>query len=326
MKFGLRRSAVIILAVIIIGLLGISAYTGHQVVLNSTQLSHAEDPFQVRESFLESFHVDYAEFTARYVIEKVTLTSTLDGHQIPADYICAESPCDRDHDTVVMVHGLGGNRTTVYHAAQVFLENGYNVLAYDQRSSGENTAPHTTFGYLEKYDLRDCVNAVKDWAPEKKLGVWGTSFGGITSVLAVCDTSFGVAAHTDFLVLDSPVSNMEDELRQTMDSEDMGGIPTDYLILTGNIMNKLELGFTYKEADGRNIIRTRMEETDMPLLVIICSGDDVTPWPMGADLYELYKGGNKTLLSLEGSAHASAWRDYEAEYREAVGALLGSLN
>ena len=34
-------------------------------------------------------------------------------------------------------------------------------VTYDQRSTNENTAQYTTFGYREKYDLIDWVNYVE---------------------------------------------------------------------------------------------------------------------------------------------------------------------
>ena len=64
---------------------------------------------------------------------------TFDEHIIPADYITIDG--DKNTDTIVMVHGLGGSRWTNYPIAAMFLENGYNVISYDQRSSGENTLP-----------------------------------------------------------------------------------------------------------------------------------------------------------------------------------------
>lgn len=48
---------------------------------------------------------------------------------------------------VSLVYGLGGNRYTNYPIEEMFLQKGYNVLTYDQRSSNENTAQYTTFGY-----------------------------------------------------------------------------------------------------------------------------------------------------------------------------------
>ena len=314
----------VLLALIVIAAAGISVFTGDQVVKNSTRLSEAVDKIEIPYNVFKSYHMDYDAFSAKYRVETLSLTSSQkDGHAIPADYIYAEGAEDKDHDTVIMVHGMGGNRMTVFPVAQVFLENGWNVIAYDQRGSGENHTSVNTFGYLEKFDLLDCADKVREWAPEKRLGVWGTSFGGLTAVLAVCDSRLGLTGDTDFLVLDCPLSNMEDELRLVIESEDMG-IPTDYLIWTGNLMNKAELGFFYSDADGRKIIRERMKE-NVPLLVFISGKDELAPYPMGADMAEVYPGTDKTLINFEDSEHVDGWKDHEPEYRAAVESLLRSI-
>ena len=315
----------VLLTLIVIAAVGISVFTGDQVVRNSTKLTQADEDFVIPYNVFTSYHMDYEAFASRYRDERLSLTSSQkDAHEIPADYLFTEGSEDKNHDTVIMVHGLGGNRMSIYPVAQVFLKNGWNVLAYDQRSSGENHAEGNTFGYLEKFDLLDWAKQIREWAPDKRLGIWGTSFGGLTSVLAVCDSSLGLTQQTAFMVLDCPLSNMEDELRLVMNSEDMGGIPTDYLIWTGNIMNKLELGFTYSEADGRAVIRDRMKQS-VPLLIFTSGKDELAPYPMGADMFELYPGENKTLINFEDSEHVDGWKDHEAEYREAVEKLLASI-
>ena len=76
-------------------------------------------------------------------------------------------------------------------------------MTYDQRSSNENTAQYTTFGYWEKYDLIDYIDYVHSYAPEHVIGVWGTSFGGATAGLAMGEKD--VERKVDFLILDCPV-------------------------------------------------------------------------------------------------------------------------
>lgn len=93
--------------------------------------------------------------------------------------------CHCNGFTIILVHGLGGSRYSNYPFAEMFLQKGYNVLTYDQRSSNENTAQYTTFGYWEKYDLIDYVDYVYTYASEQEIGIWATSFGGATAGLAM---------------------------------------------------------------------------------------------------------------------------------------------
>ncbi len=142
--------------IVLLLFLGVSYFMGTQVFMGSTQLVTCEDTSEVTDSFWEKYGMDYDSFCNTYTIERLEITSTFDGHTIPADYIYAlGAEGNKNHQTVILVHGLGGNRFSNYPLAEMFLQKGYNVLTYDQRSSNENTAPYTTFGYWEKYDLTD---------------------------------------------------------------------------------------------------------------------------------------------------------------------------
>ena len=180
-KIVCKKRKILCICIITLALLfmGFSYFLGKQVVAGSTQLVTNENTSNVPDkSWIEE------DFSAKYEIEKISLTSTFDGHIIPADFIYST---DRHRNIVIMVHGLGGNRYSNYHVAELFLENGYNVITYDQRSSNENTAEKTTFGYWEKFDLIDYIDFAKEIAPEKNIGVWGRSFGGATAIQAAAN-------------------------------------------------------------------------------------------------------------------------------------------
>jgi len=296
-----------------------SYFIGIQVFKGSMQLVTNETTSDVPKNFLEEYNMDYNEFYEKYKIERIELTSTYDGHIIPGDYIYAnQSEGNKNNKTVVLVHGLGGNRYTTYPYAEMFLEKGFNVLTYDQRSTNENTAKYTTFGYLEKYDLIDCIDYIKENAPGQIIGVWGTSFGGATAGLAMGykDTDKKV----DFLILDCPISSMEWMINTEL--KDMNiGISVSYMSWCGNIVTKLRLGFSYKDAD----VSKAMRNVEIPVLIINSKADTVTPYFMGKDIYDSIKGTNKQIWTVEDSEHVMMWIEHNQEYREKVTQLLDSI-
>lgn len=314
-KKKLKIILVMIVVVLLIAFAGISYFIGMQVFENSTQLVTNEETTGVKDSFWEKFQMDYDKFIEKYRAEKITVESSYDGHIIPGDYIYAQNVEGKDHDTVILVHGLGGNRYSNYPLAEYFLEKGYNVLTYDQRSSGENTAKYTTFGYWEKYDVRDMTNYVVKNAPEKKIGLWGTSFGGASIGLAMTDGELD--GKVDFAVLDCPVSSMEDMIAAQM--KDMKiGIPVEYMAACGNIVNRQKLGFSYEEAD----VPASIKDTKVPVLVINSEADTLTPYYMGKDIYEAMEQKTKQIWSVKDSDHADVWLDYNKEYREHMDAFI----
>ncbi len=309
-----RVLTVIVIFVVLLAaiLVGFSAYLGKQIVASSTQLVTNEATKNVHEDLWAAYGFNYAAFSQAYTIEKVDLTSSFDGHTIPADFIYTDV---KNNDVVIMAHGLGGNRYTNYPIAELFLQNGYNVITYDQRSSGENIAAKTTFGYWEKYDLIDCLEYAKGLTKAKKIGVWGESFGGATAIQAVAyeDIQTDIA----FLVLDCPVSSMEWMVAEEMKSMDLG-IPLDYIVWCGSLMNKLELGFSYQEVDSAAIAKA----IHIPTLVLNSEADKVTPYFMGRDIYDNLTSTKKDLWTVTDSEHVGLWLDHNEEYCNRVSRLM----
>ena len=195
------------------------------------------------------------------------------------------------------------------------MKKGYNVITYDQRSSNENIAKYTTFGYWEKYDLIDWVNYVEEQAPGQKIGICGFSFGGATAGLALGHGD--IDEKIDFLILDSPVSSMKWMVEEEMKKMDIG-IPVSYMTWCGNIANKLKLGFSYQDAD----VPKAMKDVKTPVLIINSKLDSVTPYFMGKDIYDSIQGKNKEIWTVDDSEHCEMWIDYNQEYCDRVESFL----
>lgn len=310
----------VIISLVMVLFIGFSGFIGLQVFAGSTQLITNEGTKGVANSVLEKYGMNYEKFCDKYKVEELELTSSFDKHIIPSDYIYAENSKDnKDNPTIIMVHGLGGNRYANYPVAQFFLEEGYNVITYDQRSSNENTAKYTTFGYWEKYDLIDCLNYVKEKAPEQKVIIWGASFGGATAGLALGHE--GIEEKVDGLILDSPVSSMEWMIGQEMKAMD-AGISAEYMTWCGNIINKLKLGFTYQDAD----VAKAMKDVKTPVLIINSKLDTVTPCFMGTDIYEAINGENKEIWTVDESQHCEIWIDHNQEYRNKLELFIEKID
>lgn len=312
MKKPVKVILIIIVIVLIVSFIVMSGFIGLQVFEGSTQLVTNENTKGFSKALWEGYIFDYESFSNKYKVEELKIESSFEEHIIPADYIYAiDSKNSKNNKTVIMAHGLGGNRYSNYPIAEFFLEQGYNIITYDQRSSNENAARYTTFGYLEKNDLIDCIKYVEEQAPGQKVGVWGASFGGATAGLTVGYED--MAERVDFLILDSPVSSMKWMINEEMKSMDVG-IPVPYMTWCGSIINKVKLGFTYNDADVPNALK----DVEIPVLIINSRIDTLTPYFMGKDIYDSIPGNNKELWTVEDSKHYEIWPDYTVEYREKV--------
>jgi uncharacterized protein len=98
---------------------------------------------------------------------------------------------------VLLVHGLGADRSSMVSRAELLKRHGFSTLLIDLQAEGETRGNAITLGHLESAD----VVAARDWlrqtAPGRKIGVIGTSLGGASVLLAPQPSGF------DAVVLES---------------------------------------------------------------------------------------------------------------------------
>lgn len=314
-KSKLKAILIGLFSVLILLSIAFNIFIGVQIADHSTKLVKREETMAMSEKFYQKYHLDFASFKDRYEFEEFSIPSTFQEHQIPGDFI---SHKDANKGTVVLVHGLGGNRYANYPLAEFFLSEGYKVLTYDQRNSNENAAERNTFGYWEQFDLRDVIRYRLEQEPEENIAVWGCSFGGATAIYALQDAQ--IQEKISFLVLDCPLGGIQRMIRAEMDNMDTG-LPTDYLITLGNWSTRVMFGFSYQDADAEKLAT----EIDVPTFVINTKSDEVTPYEIGVNIYQNIQSELKEIWSLEDSKHAEIWADYPDEYKTKLREFISSV-
>jgi alpha-beta hydrolase superfamily lysophospholipase len=91
---------------------------------------------------------------------------------------------------VLLVHGLGADRSSMVPRAELLKARGFSSLLIDLQGEGETKGEAITMGYRESKD----VTAARDWirlkTPGRKIGVIGTSLGGAAVLLALQPSGF----------------------------------------------------------------------------------------------------------------------------------------
>lgn len=87
---------------------------------------------------------------------------------------------------VILVHGHAGNRQHYLPQAGSLIAQGYGVLLFDLRNSGESEGDTTTMGLLEVDDVRSALEFVKSQpgVDPGRIGLMGQSLGGATAIMA----------------------------------------------------------------------------------------------------------------------------------------------
>jgi len=94
--------------------------------------------------------------------------------------------------TIVVVHGLGGNRASMLPTATFLVAAGYDVLAIDLRAHGESEGTYPSPGYLEVAEVAAAVDHAHRRRPSPVI-LLGHSLGGV-AVLHAAGRGVDVAA------------------------------------------------------------------------------------------------------------------------------------
>ena len=110
--------------------------------------------------------------------------SANDGAPLKAWWVTAGKPNGR---SVLLLHGIGGNRVDMSGYADIFVAQGYDVLLPDSRGHGESGGRIATFGLLERDDVRRWTAWVRQRAPGCTY-VLGESMGAAIALEAMAVT------------------------------------------------------------------------------------------------------------------------------------------
>lgn len=304
----LKKILIAILIIIILLTIGFSIFMGREVFKGFTNIMPAEETIKNAKTYQKYFDA----FAKDKVVEQLNIPSSKYDHQIPALFI--KKPGNKN--IAVLVHGLGGTKTSIPHIMSIFLDLGYDVIAIDQRNSGDNKAPYNTFGVLESFDVLDAVKTAKTKIDDDgKIALWGESYGGATAAIAAGRDDSDI----DYLILESPVSDsnelLDPELKKIEKSQ---GIPFSYMKWTGNFYTKFKLHFTFSDINACAWIK----DVSVPVLITNSDTDKVTKPHMAEDLYNAVSHNRKKLFTAKGFEHTEFPKKEEEEYKNLINEFL----
>ena len=125
-----------------------------------------------------------------------------DGSPLSAWFVQPPNP---NGMSVVLLHGIAGNRIDTSGYGDIFLERGYSVLMPDSREHGQSGGAIATYGVLERDDVRRWVA----WARERAPGctyLFGESMGAAIGLEATA-----VAPQLCAVAVESPYATFRQE-------------------------------------------------------------------------------------------------------------------
>jgi hypothetical protein len=196
--------------------------------------------------------------------------------------------------TIVYLHGVTDNRTSVAGVARRYVPRGYDVLAYDSRAHGQSTGDACTYGYYEKRDLAKAI----DFLQVPTVSVMGASLGAAVALQAAADD-----ARITRVVAIATFSDLRTVARER----------APFIASAANIRDALAMAeqqarFVVDEVSPVNAAA----RLSIPVLLLHGTADRETPPAHSQRVYQALRG-PKHLLLLAGSGHAvrldeATWR------------------
>jgi len=216
---------------------------------------------------------------------------------------------------VLLLHGMGSNRTSMLGRAEFLHRQGFAVLAPDFQAHGESTGETVTFGARESLDAAAALAYLRRAAPDERVGVIGVSMGGAATLLgpAPLDVS-AVVLESVYPTIRRAVSD-----RLATWFGPFSGV--------GRLFTSTALGLLRRET---GVAETELQPIAQigrlraPLLLIAGSDDPYTPLAESKSLYAQAPS-PKSFWSIEGAGHEDLHAFTPEQYQWRVGGFLSRL-
>ena len=239
-------------------------------------------------------------------LQRLEITSD-DGICLKAGYL----PSDEDeHKLAIVVHGHHCCAGEEGFISKMFHEEGFHVLAIDQRCHGASEGKFITMGYLESRDVKKWAELMAELHPDCRMVIYGASMGGATVCMA---SELELPEQVKCIISDCAYTNARSVFMAEMHRA-YNWLPCKKFILEiSSRISELYGRFNFNNADPEHAV----SNTKMPMLFLQGTTDDQVPKEMAQKLYDAHPGEDKEILYFEGAGHNVSYFHETERYRNA---------
>jgi pimeloyl-ACP methyl ester carboxylesterase len=235
----------------------------------------------------------------------------------PADSSMDATQKSERRDWVLLFHGVSDNRVGDLGVADYLLRAGYGVVMMDSRAHGESEGDIATYGWKERYDVRNVVAPLEATERPQCIFAFGVSMGGgiALQAAAVDPRIAAVAAEAPFSSFREASYDYAGFHRNPW----LGRILFRTVVEAGFIATKRTAGFWPSDVSPENSVAQR----PFPILLISDGADVVLPLRHQQAILAAATG-SKELWIVTGATHASAMGVAPEEYEHRVLAFFAA--
>jgi dipeptidyl aminopeptidase/acylaminoacyl peptidase len=228
-------------------------------------------------------------------------------------------PSTSKNKVAIVSHGYADHRMSFdeesFDFYQNFVDQGYNVLAFDFRNSGTSDGAVTSVGDFEQSDLLGAIDFVKTKSMDEIVLV-GVSMGAAISLVVAEEEKELVKG----IIADSPFSDLEDYLKENLPLwSDLPHFPFTWITLESS---KLIYGIDFRKVSP---YRSVQNIQDIPILLIHNVNDDSIPFKNAEKIYDSSPK-NIKLVKFDTKGHADNFKNEPSKYLKEVNQFLDRLS
>jgi uncharacterized protein len=219
--------------------------------------------------------------------------------------------------TVILFHGIMGNKGMLISEASEFLSYGYNVMLVDFRAHGNSGGNTTTIGVRESKEVEVAYDYIVKEG-EKNILLYGVSMGAVAVSKAVADYSLKPSG----IFLDMPFASMQSHLRaraRLLGFHGFGEKPFGFLV---TMWIGIERGFNgFKDQTTRYV-----SKINCPVLMQWGSADNSVLKHETDLIFNAIASPNKKLVIYDHAEHESFLQNDFAKWQDEVNTFLRAIS
>lgn len=252
----------------------------------------------------QDYHLTFENISFRNAVDN----TKLEGWWIPAQNEFFQEKYSSD--TIVFAHGFGDSRAGMPIAslqlAKKLTFEGYNVLMFDFRNSGESNGKMTTIGYYETYDILAAVEFAKSKG-SNQIGLLGWSMGASASLLAA-ERSENVKA----VIADSPFSDFNTYISEQFTYwTKLPNQMSPFIVKTAETI----LGLDYDKVSPADAA-AQMKNTETAIMLIHGKKDNAISYKHSLEIKE--KNPHAELWLIQDAGHIRGYKKEKEQYEEKI--------
>jgi alpha-beta hydrolase superfamily lysophospholipase len=219
--------------------------------------------------------------------------------------------------TVILFHGIMGNKGMLIAEASEFLSYGYNVMLVDFRAHGNSGGNTTTIGVRESKEVRAAYEyLVKEG--EKNILLYGVSMGAVVVSKAIADYDLKPSG----VFLDMPFASMQSHLQarlRAMGFERFIEKPFSFFVTFWMGVENGTTTFKHRTSDYVSMIKC-------PVLMQWGALDNIALKNETDEVYNAIATPHKKLVIYDHAGHESLLQNDPVKWRTEVEKFLGDNN